>query len=180
MIFKKIVFLSLSALFFSGVANAACDVHTKNVTGEKFQYTYNCTNSHKNVKYQIIRHLTNKIDFEFFTFDPRGWNLLCSKISIEDQIIEQSCLQLGIGKPESYLTKDMSFELNLAVEAQKVSTFLESQNNFVFVYPKNSSQYIDVNCAIFATSETLSVYTPSDQITEIGECLLQYENYMSD
>ena len=172
-------FIFTAFLVMGSSVNAACVITSKDIIGESFQYTYNCKNSHKAVEYQIIRHLTHRTDFEFFTFDPRGWGLLCSKLDFDDKAIETSCIQTGIKKPKLYAGKDITVELKLNINILEIKSNYEKIKDYIFTYPPSAESYEGQGCAVFATDERLTAYSPYSRIETLGECFLKYELFIS-
>jgi|TARA_B110000902_G_scaffold179331_1_gene203283 hypothetical protein len=180
MISKGYHFLIYFAFLMMGSSlSAACTTTSKDIIGENFQYTYNCKNSHQAVQYQIIRHLTHRTDFEFFTFDPRGWNLLCSKLNFDDKAIEASCIQTGMKKPKLYTGRNLIVELKLNVNYLEFKSIIEKINEYAFAYPSSPESYETIGCAIFLKNDVLTVYAPHSGIETLGKCFLNYELFMS-
>lgn len=169
------VFSSLHA----NVSNAYCREHLIDKVDENFQITYNCENTENLVKYQVIRQITQKVDYEFFTFDPRGWNLMCSKLSYNDQIVDTQCIQTGIKRRLSYKTGSKTLKIALNTDASSLSSYYIDRNSYSYLYPNAVELYNDTGCAIVSRSDEMILFSSNNGLDKSGECLLQYELYLT-
>lgn len=167
------------SLLHANVSNAYCREHLIDKVGENFQFTYNCENTENLVKYQIIRQITQNVDFEFFTFDPRGWNLMCSKLSYNDKLVDAQCIQTGIRRTLSYNSGSKSLELVLNTDANSVNKFYLERDSYSFLYPNAVELYEDTGCGIMVRSDEIFLLSLNNRLDKSGECLLQYELYLS-
>lgn len=169
------------ALFFASptMVLAFCQVYSKDIIGENFQYTYDCTNTQKAIKYQIIRHITNNIDFEFFTFDPRGWGLMCSSLRLGPDLINKQCTQTGFKKPVKYMKNGFTATIHFLTDSDDLTKNYTRQTVYSFVYPKHSQMYDAEGCAIFVRNKNLDLYSKTGGAENFASCLLEYERYLT-
>lgn len=158
---------------------ALCILHEKDVIGSTFQYTYNCDNTQRAVRYQIIRKFTDRIDFEFFTFDPFGWNLMCTKLSVDDVVIDNECSQTGFNRSLSYENTDVKIDLILSVALDEVASKFDRREQYLFNYPSDAEFYQEVGCAIFVKETMINLYSIKPGIETLGDCLLNYEYFLT-
>lgn len=174
-------YLSVFLLSFlsANVGNAYCREHLIDKVGGSFQLTLNCENTENWVEYQVIRQITQIVDFEFFTFDPRGWNLMCSKLSYNDKIVDSQCIQTGIRRRLSYKSGSKTLELALNTDASVLSKYYLNRDGYEYLHPKAVELYDDTGCAIVAHPERVILFSANNGLDSSGECLLQYELYLT-
>lgn len=176
MIFRSVLFAYCAFLFAApSTALAFCQVYSKDIIGEKFQYTYDCKNTQNALTYQIIRHITKTIDFEFFTFDPRGWGLLCSSLRLGPNLIDQQCTQTGLKKPQKYLKNGFSTKIHFSKDSGDLSQNYKQRAAYSFIYPQHIQMYDLEGCAIFVRNNKLDLYSKTTGPENFGTCLLEYE-----
>ena len=180
MIFKRGLLALLGVLVLATSAEAFCSKHLKDVAGERFQFTYNCQNSNNSVKYQIIRHLTHNIDFEFFTFDPSGWNLMCSKLIVGDTVVDDQCLQTGLRRKNFFSSATIDFSIKQNFSAHEFDNLLINMDQYTFIYPKHVDLYTEEECAVIFDKKSIRLFTPNKEIQFIAPCLLQYEIFRTN
>ena len=173
------LFVFVWSLLHANVGNAYCREHLIDKVGENFQITYNCENTENLVEYQVIRQITENVDFEFFTFDPRGWNLMCSKLSYNDETVDSQCIHTGIKRPLSYKSglKTLAITLNTGVSA--LEKYYLNRENYSYFYPNVVELYADTGCAIMVRSGEILLFSSNNALEATGECLLQYELYLT-
>lgn len=178
---SRLVLVSYCAFLFASptTALAFCQVYSRDIIGEKFQYTYDCTNTENAVKYQIIRHITQTVDFEFFTFDPRGWGLMCSSLRIGADLIDQQCTQTGLKRPKKYMKNGFTAKIHFSTNSDDLSQNYKRRTYYSFVYPKHTQMYDAEGCAIFVRNKNLDLYSKTAGPENFGACLLEYERYLT-
>lgn len=180
MISRLVLFVHCAFLFaLPTTALAFCQVYSRDIIGEKFQYTYDCTNTQSAVKYQIIRNITSTIDFEFFTFDPRGWGLMCSSLRLDADLIDQQCTQTGLKKPQKYVKNGFTVKIHFSTNSDDLSQNYKQRALYSFVYPQHAQMYDHEGCAIFVLNNTLDLYSKTTSAENFGACLLEYELYLT-
>ena len=178
---SRSVLLAYCAFLFASptTALAFCQVYSKDIIGEKFQYTYDCTNTQSAVTYQIIRHITKTVDFEFFTFDPKGWGLMCSSLRLDADLIDQQCTQTGLKKPQKYIKNGFTAKIHLSTNRDDLSHNYKQRTDYSFLYPQHIQMYDVEGCAIFVQNKNLDLHSKTPSAENFGACLLEYERYLT-
>jgi hypothetical protein len=179
MISRPVLFAYCAFLFAAPTtASAFCQVYSRDIIGEKFQYTYDCTNTQNAITYQIIRRITKTIDFEFFTFDPRGWGLMCSSLRLGADLIDQQCTQTGLKKPKKYMENGFAAKIHFSTDSNDLKQNY-NRTDYSFVYPQHTQMYDAEGCAIFVQNKKFDLYSKTAGPENFGACLLEYERYLT-
>lgn len=180
MISRSVLFACCSLFFATpSMVLAFCKVYSKDIIGEKFQYTYDCTNTQKTITYQIIRQVTNNIDFEFFTFDPRGWGLMCSSLRLGPDLIDKQCTQTGLKRPREYMQNGFTATIHFLADSDDLTKNYARQTDYSFFYPQHSQMYDAEGCAVFVRNKNLDLYSTTRGAENFASCLLEYERYLT-
>ena len=70
-------------------------------------------------------------------------------------------------------------ELKLNINILEIKSNYENINDYIFTYPPSAESYEGQGCAVFATDERLTAYSPYSGIETLGECFLEYELFIS-
>ena len=173
------IFVCALAFLHANAGNAYCREHVIDNLGDEFQITYNCENTENFVEYQIIRQITKNIDFEFFTLDPQGWNLMCSKLSYDDEILDEQCIQTGLTRNTTYDLGSKTFSFELNSDERRLTNIYLDWKDYNFIYPKFAELYPEFGCAIFVKSNDILIFLMDQGLDASAECLLQYELHLS-
>ena len=180
MIFKKtFLFLGFLVGFLAGPVHATCNEYLADGPNQTYEFSYICNSSSKSLDYQIIRRITEKIDFEFFQFDKRGWNILCTKAVYEDREAFNDCKSFGFKNKTDYKSKVDSAHLLLAIEFDKIDDFYKKRTQYDFVFPNHIEEFSSYGCAVFFSGNNLELLTSASTAYKLGECLLQFELYQT-
>jgi hypothetical protein len=179
MTFNQSILPLLTAFFFGLVCPqmlfALCDEYSADRAAKSFQFSYNCKNTSTLVDYQIIRQITHWIDYRFFQFDRRGWNVICTSLEYKEKEIFSDCQSYGIKKKTEFNLENNSLKLNFNTRREELMDVYAKTELYKFIFPEHLIEFETYQCAIVSKEGSLQVFIKNSDISNLSECLLRYE-----